>query len=84
MCRKGDGGKTAFFSEDTEITFAQLQEMVNRAGNALRELASRRSSACSASSSTRPPSWHLLGAIKIGAIPIPINTMMRRRTICTS
>ena len=34
----GRGGKLACLSEDAAITYAQLQELVNRTGNAFREL----------------------------------------------
>ena len=55
------------------LTYAGLQELVNRTGNALLDLGVRaRSSACSACCSTRRSSsaafW---GAIKIGAMPDP-------------
>ena len=35
---EGRGGKVAFFHDEGELTFAGLQELVNRAGNALSDL----------------------------------------------
>src|SRR5438552_13444818 len=75
---EGRGGKTAFFTEDGEITYAQLQEMVNRAGNALRELGVEAEQRVLCLLLDSPAFLATFwGAIKIGAIPIPINTMMR-------
>ena len=75
---EGRGGKTALFTEDGEITYAQLQEMVNRAGNALRELGVEAEQRVLCLLLDSPAFLATFwGAIKIGAIPIPINTMMR-------
>src|SRR6266545_4943207 len=75
---EGRGGKTAFFCEDTELTYGQLQEMVNRAGNALRELGVEAEQRVLCLLLDTPAFLATFwGAIKIGAIPIPINTMMR-------
>ncbi len=75
---EGRGDKVAFFYEDTSLTYGALAELVNRAGNALLDLG------------VRPEQRVLLllldspefvatfwGAIKVGAVPIPVNTMMR-------
>ncbi len=75
---EGRGDGVAFFCEDRSITYAELLELANRVGNALRDLG------------TEMEHRVLLllldgfefvasffGAIKIGAIPIPVNTMMR-------
>src|SRR5438093_1544047 len=67
-----------FLTEDGEITYAQLQEMVNRAGNALRELGVEAEQRVLCLLLDSPAFLATFwGAIKIGAIPIPINTMMR-------
>jgi benzoate-CoA ligase family protein len=75
---EGRGGKVAFFHEEGELTYAGLQEMVNRAGNALRdlgvELEHRVLLLLLDSPAFLAAFW---GAIKIGAVPIPVNTMMR-------
>src|SRR2546422_278737 len=76
--QEGRGGKTAFFCDDAEITYSQLQEMVNRAGNALRELGVEAEQRVLCLLLDSPAFLATFwGAIKIGAIPIPINTMMR-------
>ena len=75
---EGRGDKVAFFYEDTSLTYGAMAELVNRAGNALLDLG------------VQPEQRVLLllldslefvaafwGAIKIGAIPIPVNTMLR-------
>ncbi len=75
---EGRGDKVAFFCEDRTITYGQLQELMNRVGNALLDLG------------VEMEDRVLLllldgvefvaaffGAIKVGAIPIPVNTMMR-------
>jgi benzoate-CoA ligase len=75
---EGRGGKIAFFHEEGELTYAGLQRMVNRAGNALRdlgvELEHRVLCLLLDSPAFLATFW---GAIKIGAVPIPVNTMMR-------
>ncbi|MCI0547375.1 MAG: benzoate-CoA ligase family protein [Candidatus Rokubacteria bacterium] len=75
---EGRGGRTAFFHEGGELTYGDLQELVNRTGNALLDLG------------IAPEQRVLLllldspefiaafwGAIKVGAVPVPLNTMMR-------
>jgi benzoate-CoA ligase family protein len=75
---EGRGGKVAFLHEEGELTYAALQELVNRAGNALRGLGvepeHRVLCLLLDSPAFLAAFW---GAIKIGAVPIPINTMMR-------
>jgi benzoate-CoA ligase len=75
---EGRGGKVAFLHEEGELTYAGLQELVNRAGNALRGLGvepeQRVLCLLLDSPAFLASFW---GAIKIGAVPIPINTMMR-------
>ena len=77
---EGRGGKVAFFHEDGGLTFAGLQEMVNHAGNALRdlgvELEHRVLLLLLDSPAFVATFW---GAIKIGAVPVPVNTMMRAK-----
>jgi len=76
--QEGRGSKPAFFYEDTSLTYAQLQELVNRAGNALLELGVRREQRVLCLLLDSPAFLAAFwGAIKIGAVPIPINTMMR-------
>jgi benzoate-CoA ligase family protein len=75
---EGRGGKVAFFHEDGELTYAGLQEMVNRAGNALRDLGVEMEQRVLCLLLDSPAFLATFwGAVKIGAVPIPINTMMR-------
>jgi benzoate-CoA ligase len=75
---EGRGGKVAFFYEDTSITYAALQELVNRTGNALLDLGVQREQRVLCLLLDSPEFLAAFwGAIKIGAIPIPVNTMMR-------
>jgi len=75
---EGRGGKVAFFYEDSTLTYAGLQELVNRAGNALLDLGVRREQRVLCLLLDSPEFLATFwGAIKIGAIPIPVNTMMR-------
>jgi benzoate-CoA ligase len=75
---QGRGGKVAFFFEDTTITYAQLQDLVNRTGNALLGLGVQREQRVLCLLLDSPEFLAAFwGAIKIGAIPIPVNTMMR-------
>jgi benzoate-CoA ligase len=75
---EGRGSKVAFFYEDGAITYAQLQELVNRTGNALLDLGVQREQRVLCLLLDSPEFLAAFwGAIKIGAIPIPVNTMMR-------
>jgi benzoate-CoA ligase family protein len=75
---EGRGSKVAFFHDGGALTYAGLQELVNRTGNALLDLGvlPEQRVLCLLLDSPEflAAFW---GAIKIGAIPIPVNTMMR-------
>jgi len=75
---EGRGDRVAFFHEDQTLTYAGLAELVNRTGNALLDLGVRPEQRVVCllldSPSFLGAFW---GAIKIGAVPIPVNTMMR-------
>ncbi len=75
---EGRGGSPAFLFEDRTLTYADVQELVNRTGNALLELGvemeNRVLMLCLDAPEFIGTFW---GAIKIGAIPIPVNTLMR-------
>src|SRR5213592_1283517 len=75
---EGRGAKPAFLYEDRTLTYADVQELVNRTGNALLELGvemeHRVLMLCLDAPEFIGTFW---GAIKIGAIPIPTNTLMR-------
>ncbi|MBT9281869.1 MAG: benzoate-CoA ligase family protein [Hydrogenibacillus schlegelii] len=74
---RGLGSKTAIYFRDQQITYDELLSMVNRFGNALKaigvEVEQRVLMVCYDS-----PEFvvSFLSAIKIGAIPIPVNTFM--------
>src|SRR5262245_43698153 len=75
---EGRGTRPAFFYEDRVLTYADVQELTNRAGNALQELGvgpeDRVWLLCLDAPEFLGAFW---GAIKIGAVPIPTNTLLR-------
>ena len=75
---EGRGAAPAFLYEDRTLTYADLQELANRTGNALRELGvgleDRVLMICLDAPEFLGTFW---GAIKMGAVPVPVNTMMR-------
>jgi benzoate-CoA ligase len=75
---EGRGDRVAFHYEDSALTYAGLAELVNRAGNALLELGVQREQRVLCLLLDSPEFLATFwGAIKIGAVPIPVNTMMR-------
>ncbi|MFZ1058163.1 MAG: benzoate-CoA ligase family protein [Candidatus Rokuibacteriota bacterium] len=75
---EGRGDKAAFLHEDRTVTYAGLQELVNRVGNALLGLGVEMEHRVLLLLLDCPEFVaSFFGAIKIGAIPIPVNTMMR-------
>ncbi len=75
---EGRGGAPAFLYEERTLTYADVQELTNRSGNALLELGvaleDRVFMLCLDAPEFVGTFW---GAIKIGAVPIPVNTLMR-------
>jgi benzoate-CoA ligase len=75
---EGRGDSTALLYEDRTLTYADVQDLVNRAGNALLDLGvgpeDRVLMICLDAPEFVGTFW---GAIKIGAVPIPVNTLMR-------
>jgi benzoate-CoA ligase len=75
---EGRGAAPAFHYEDRVLTYADLQDLADRTGNALRELGvgleDRVLMLCLDAPEFLGTFW---GAIKIGAVPIPVNTLMR-------
>ena len=60
------------------LTYGDVQDLANRTGNALRELGIGPRSACACCCLDAPEFLGAFwGAIKIGAVPIPTNTLMR-------
>src|SRR5207237_9132632 len=75
---QGRGTAPAFHYEDRTLTYGDVHDLVNRTGNALRELGVEQENrvlvVCQDAPEFLGAFW---GAIKIGAIPIPVNTLMR-------
>jgi benzoate-CoA ligase family protein len=74
---EGRAGKTAFIDSRGEHTYATLARMVNKAGRVLLGLEVRRGDRvilCLNDSISFPVLF--FGALKIGAIPVPINTLL--------
>ncbi|BCU80588.1 acetyl-CoA synthetase [Polycladomyces abyssicola] len=74
---QGRGDKTAIYFEDRQVSYKELQEMTNKTGNGLKslgvDLENRILLLCHDS-----PEFiaSFFGAIKIGAVPVPVNTML--------
>jgi benzoate-CoA ligase family protein len=70
--------RTAFLCADRELTYGEVAELVNRTGNALLELGVARGDrvlmVCLDAPEFVGTFW---GAIKIGAVPVPVNTRLR-------
>jgi benzoate-CoA ligase len=74
--REGRGGRPAFHVRDRTITYMELAEACNRAGNALRSLGLEREQRVAIVLPDRPElAYAYLGAMKIGAIPVPLNPL---------
>jgi benzoate-CoA ligase len=75
---EGRGGQTAFICEDRVLSYGDVLELTNRTGNVLRDLGvlmeDRVLLLCLDAPEFLGAFW---GAIKIGAVPIPINTLLR-------
>lgn len=75
---EGRGERIALRWADQEITYAQLAANVNRAGNVLRALGVRPEERVVLVVLDSPEFvYGFWGAIKIGAVPVPVNTFMR-------
>ncbi len=75
---EGRGRKVALFCEDRVVTYEELQKLVNRVGNALLDLGVEREQRVLLSLPDCPEFIAcFFGAVKIGAVPVPINTMAR-------
>jgi benzoate-CoA ligase len=75
---EGRAALPAFFCEDRTLSFGDVAELADRTGNALRELGldmeARVLLLCLDAPEFLGAFW---GAIKIGAVPVPVNTLMR-------
>src|ERR1051325_10604223 len=76
--REGRGQRIAFECGDERVTYAQLYERVNRAGNALKKLGVRQEERVGLLMLDTPEfAYCFFGGIKIGAVPIPMNTLLK-------
>lgn len=75
---KGNGNKIAIYYQDQTLTYGDVFKAVNKAGNALKNLGIGLEDRVLILQHDCPEFVAtFLGAIKIGAIPIPINTNMK-------
>jgi len=75
---EGRGEKIAIEAGETRISYRQLQESVNRFGNALRQLGVRIEERVFLLLLDTPEfAISFFGAIKIGAVPVPVNTLLK-------
>jgi len=75
---EGRGGAPAFHHEGRTLSYADVHELANRTGNALLDLGVERQDRvlllCLDAPEFIGAFW---GAIKIGAVPVPVNTLLR-------
>ncbi len=75
---EGRGERVAVYYEDERWTYRQLQTMANQTGNALRALGVEQEQRVALLLLDSPQFvGAFFGAIKLGAVPIPINTSLR-------
>jgi len=75
---QGRGEKVAIEAGDARVTYRQLGEKVNRFGNALRQLGTRIEERVLLLLLDSPEfAFSFFGAIKIGAVPVPVNTLLK-------
>ncbi|MCX5805757.1 MAG: benzoate-CoA ligase family protein [Proteobacteria bacterium] len=75
--RQGRGHKVAVYTELRNYTYNDIQKMTNKTANALRELGVRVDDRVIMIMLDVPQFYAIFyGAIKIGAVPIPTNTML--------
>jgi len=75
---EGRGSKIAIYFEGNSYTYAQIAELANRAGNGLLDLGIDMEQRVALLLLDSPQfAAAFFGAIKIGAVPVPINTNLR-------
>ncbi len=75
---EGHGGRTAIVCEDRRLTYADLQALVNRTGNALRALGVEPEQRVAILLPDIPEFIVVfLGAVKTGAVAVPCNTLLK-------
>jgi benzoate-CoA ligase len=78
--QEGRGGKVAIECGDQRITYGEVAEGVNRFANALRALGVEPEQRVALILLDSPAfAWCFFGAIKAGAVPVPLNTLWRAR-----
>ncbi len=78
---EGRGSKTAIFSANGErVSYGELAENVNRAGNVLNDMAIASGERVLMIIKDAPEFYYLFwGAIKAGKVPVPLNTLLRAK-----
>ena len=75
---EGRGQKIAIECGDERVTYGDLNKSVNQAGNALRKLGVQREERVALLLLDMPDfAYCFFGGIKIGAVPVPINTLLK-------
>jgi benzoate-CoA ligase family protein len=75
---EGRGGRLAILYEGSRLTYGDVHAGVNRLGNALRRLGVAMEQRVVLLLQDSPEFvWSFWGAIKIGAVPIPTNTLLK-------
>src|SRR5712692_2362226 len=75
---EGHGGKTAIYYEGQVYSYAQVAELANRVGNGLLDLGLDMEQRVALLMLDSPQfAAGFFGAIKIGAVPVPLNTTLR-------
>src|SRR5437588_158765 len=76
--REGRGGRTAILCGDESVTYAEIADRSNRLANGLRSLSVRREERVLLLLLDTPAfAYSFFGAQKIGAVPIPTNTLLK-------
>lgn len=77
---KGNGDKTAIYYGDEEISYKKLMAEVNKLGNSLQAAGIEMENRVILLLHDSPQFFYsFLGAIKIGAVAVPVNTLLRPR-----
>ncbi|KUO78321.1 MAG: 4-hydroxybenzoate--CoA ligase [Desulfosporosinus sp. BRH_c37] len=75
---EGRGAKVAIYYLDEQITYSEVQEKVNQTGNALKEIGVGLEDRIMLLLLDCPEFvYSFFGAMKIGAVPIPTNTLLK-------
>src|SRR5258708_18161122 len=76
--QEGRGDRIAYECGDERVSYRQLFERVNRGGNALKKLGVRQEERVGLLLLDTPEfPYCFFGGIKIGAVPIPLNTLLK-------